>query len=96
MTPEYLEQLADIADPHKLWRKSGLERLKFTPEQKLQIDTGVALRRHADYLRRLARALEEKRSYLVTPLSSNSSASKFVTTPAEHQRLRWDADEHKG
>lgn len=27
MTPEYLEELADIADPDKLWRAPGLEQL---------------------------------------------------------------------
>jgi hypothetical protein len=88
MTPEYLEELADIADPDKLWKLSGWSKEELTPEQKKQVDMGVALRRHADHIRQLRKLLDEGRSLLITPLSKNGSAIKSVDTPPEHQRLR--------
>lgn len=88
MTPEYIDQLAEIADPTRLWRHPVMERHTLTEAQRQQMDTGVALRRHASYQRRLLGLLEEKRSLLVTPLASNSTATKSVGTPPDHERLR--------
>lgn len=88
MTPEYLEELADIADPEQLWRLPGLKQLDLPPEKRRQLDAGVALRRHARHVRTLRQLLEEKRSLLITPLGSNHRASKSVDTPEDHERLR--------
>jgi hypothetical protein len=88
MTPEYLEALADRADPDQLWRLPGLEQLDLPAEQRMQLDTGIALRRHASHLRNLEMMLEAQRSLLITPLSSNSTAVMGVPTPPKHARLR--------
>ena len=88
MTPEYLEQLADLADPHELWRHSGLDQMKFSPQQRLQLDTGVALRRYASHIRRLREMLGTGKSLLITPLSPNGTASMLVPTPPEHVKLK--------
>lgn len=82
MTPEYLEELADIADPNELWRRCWLDREGFTPEQKRQLDTGVALRRHASHVRRMAGLLGTGKSLLLTPLSMNGTEINTVPTPA--------------
>ena len=83
MTPEYLEELADIADPGKLWRMSGLARDCFTPEQKRQLDTGVALRRHASHVRRMRALLGTGKSLLLTPLSISGQDIRDVPMPAD-------------
>jgi hypothetical protein len=88
MTPEYLEQLADLADPAQLWRLDCEQRRALPPEQKAQLDTGVALRRYAYLERDMLRALAERRSWLITPLAPNSSARRLTPTPPEHERLR--------
>lgn len=91
MTPEYLYALADIADPDKLWSKAGrLNRADMQPEQRQQLDTGVALRRLAHHYQRLERARAAKRSVLITPLSINGSAIMEIDTPPQHERLRHD------
>lgn len=91
MTPEYLEELADIADPSKLWRMSGLARDCFTPEQKRQLDTGVALRRHASHVRRLRELLGTGKSLLMTPLSLSGQDIRDVPMPADiKKRLERD------
>ncbi len=87
MTPEYLEQLADMADPEKLWQRPALERLEMPPEKRMQLDAGVALRRHADYQRRLLELLGTGKSLLITPLSPSGTATKIVPMPESHQRL---------
>ena len=87
MTPEYLNELADIADPDKLWRRAGLDRLDFTPEQKRQLDTGVALRRHASHVRRMRELLGTGKSLLLTPLSLNGTDIREVPMPAEIKKL---------
>ena len=89
MTPEYIEALAEIADPNKLWRRPPSD--KFTVEERQQCDMGVALRRHASHLRRLDELLAEKRSLLITPLASHWTAVKSVDTPPDHEALRPDA-----
>ncbi len=88
MSPEYLEQLADLADPRQLWRVAVLSREAFTEAERHQLDTGVALRRHASHIRRLREVLKDGRSLLITPLSDNGSAIKAIDTPADHARLR--------
>lgn len=88
MKPEYLEELAELADPEQLWRLSGLDQMNLSPEKKRQLDTGVALRRHASHRRTLLRLMEEGRSLLITQLSNNSSAAMSVDTPENHERLR--------
>jgi len=88
MTPEYLAELADIADPDQLWRLCGIDQMDLSPEKKKQLHAGVALRRHASHIRQLIRLLNERRSLLITPLSTNSSASMDVDTPSKHERLR--------
>ena len=85
-SPEYVEQLADIADPDQLWRHSGLDQMKFTPAQQRQLDAGVMLRRHAHHLRRLAAIRQEGRSMCITPLGPNSSAVMTIDPPPEHQK----------
>lgn len=87
MSPEYLNQLADIADPRQLWRRSGLDQQKFSPEQKLQLDAGVALRRHAEHVRRMRELIGSGRSLVITPLSPNSTASTTIETPPKHKAL---------
>lgn len=92
MTPEYLEQLADLADPDKLWQLGAFEQLDLPPEKRRQLDTGVALRRYASHVRRLLGALAQRKSLLMTPLSPNGSALRVVDTPPYHADLRF-ADE---
>lgn len=86
MTPEYLEELADLADPEKLWRHAGMDRAGFTPEQNRQVDAGVALRRHASHVRHLRELLDTGRSLLLTPLSLNGTDIVTVPTPPEIQK----------
>lgn len=90
MTPEYLDELANIADPLELWRLLPCEQNNLNDKQRRQLDTGVALRRHADYVRRLNHAYWLEVSYLITPLGTNTSciATKSVGIPKEHKALR--------
>ena len=89
MSPEYLRKLADLADPEELWRTAGLlGRMSMPEEKRQQLDTGVALRRHAEHIERLRRALDEQRSVLITPLSHCGSAVRMTDTPEDHARLR--------
>jgi hypothetical protein len=50
-SPEYIEELAERADPDQLWRRNPLDQLEFPPDQRMQLDTAVALRRYAHHLR---------------------------------------------
>lgn len=86
-SPEYIEQLADLADPDELWRQCGIDQMKFTPEQQRQLDTGVFLRRHASHIRQLERLRAEGKSLCITPLSRNGTATKSIDPPPSHQRL---------
>lgn len=56
MTPEYIEHLAELADPDNLWRRLPDNELAALPdltlEQSAQRDTGLALRHYATLLRR--------------------------------------------
>ena len=83
MTPEYLEELADIADPGKLWRRAFFDRLDFSTEQRRQLDTGVALRRHASHVRRVRELLGTGKSLLLTPLSLSGQDIRYVPMPLD-------------
>ena len=87
MTPEYLLELADLADPDKLWRLPLFDQLELPPEKRRQLDAGVALRRYSSHLDRLRALLDSDRSLLITPLSLSGLAIKTVPTPASHKRL---------
>lgn len=91
MTPEYLEELAELADPGQLWRLRGLEQLDLPADKRRQLDTAVALRRHASHIKRLDALRKEGRSLLLTPLSLGGTAIMEIDTPPEHARLRRDA-----
>jgi len=88
MTPEYLEQLAVLADPEELWRMSGIQQMDLPMKQRRQLDSGVALRRHASHIRTLAQALVESKSLCITPLSTNGAAICLIVTPAKHEKLK--------
>lgn len=81
MTPEYLHELADLADPDELWRLSPLDQINLPPEKRHQLDTGVALRRHADHVRRLRGLLGIGNSLLLTPISKNGTDIRTVKAP---------------
>lgn len=87
MTPEYLRELADLADPDQLWRLSGLDQMGLPPEKRRQLDMGVALRRHASHVEKLRLLLRDCRSLLITPLSLNGSYARSVESEPEW-RLR--------
>lgn len=87
MTPEYLEKLADRADPDRLWRLSPMVRLDLSSEDRKKLDTGIALRRYASHLRKLLSLIPQKRSLLITPISENETAEREVRTPAGHLKL---------
>ena len=79
MTPEYVEHLADLADPDKLYLRHPWDEL--TQAQSQQRDMGIALRRHADDVRRLRALLDTGQSLLLTPLSINGRCIQIVPTP---------------
>jgi len=85
MTPEYLRELADLVDPDQLWRRPVFEPR--TPEQRRQLDAGVALRRYAEHVRELRALIGTGRSLLITPMSTSSSAHMTVEIPEEHLKL---------
>lgn len=87
MSPEYLYELADLADPAQLWRLRGFDQLDLPPEKRRQLDTGVALRRHAQHVAELNALIDSGKSLLITPLSTNSSATMAIDTPARHRKL---------
>lgn len=88
MTPEYIEELADMADPQGLWRTPVLDQRNLPAHLKAQLDAGVALRRHADHVRRLNELVGTKHSLLITPLSANGVAVAVVLTPTDHLLLK--------
>lgn len=91
MSPDYLRQLADLADPDELWKGPILDYLELPEEKRRQLDMGLALRRHASHIETLLDLLEKKRSLLITPLSSNRTAVRSTRTPADHAALRGKA-----
>jgi hypothetical protein len=88
MTPQYLNELADVADPDQLWRLDCFAQMALPTDKRRQLDTGVALRRAAMHEQRLLDVLAERKSLLLTPLSTCGLASAVVATPAKHVRLR--------
>ena len=87
LTPEYLYELADIADPDQLWRLNPFAQIELPKEKRQQLDAGVALRRHAEHIGRLRELLGTGKSLIVTPLTKNSTAVMTIDAPAGHQRL---------
>ena len=87
MTPEYLRELADLADPDKLWTLGAFECMYLPPERRRQLDAGIALRRHAEHVKELRRLLGTGKSLLLTPLSENGTAIMTTRTPAAHRKL---------
>lgn len=85
MSPEYLRELADWVDPEKLWRLSGIDQRELSPEQRKQLDAGVALRRHARHVQTLLELLPLRKSLVITPLSPSSSASMTIDPPGWHK-----------
>jgi len=83
MTPEYLNELADLADPESLWRLSPFAQMDLPPEKRRQLDTGVALRRHAEHVRRLRELVGTGKSLLLSPLSPSGTDVRTVPMPAE-------------
>lgn len=79
MTPEHIEYLADLADPDKLWQRSPFDKL--TPEQAQQLETGVALRRHAAHVRNLEAICGKGLSLLITPTRPNVVYTRVIPTP---------------
>lgn len=90
MTPEYLEDLANAADPEQLWRTPALEQLDLPMSKRRQLDAGIALRRHASHVRRLNELLDTGKSLLITPLSLIGTATKTVPIPDSHLKLLMD------
>lgn len=88
MSPEYLEELADAADPERLWTLSPYVQITLRPEDRRKLDTGVALRRHASDRRRLLDALARGKSVLITPASPNCYAIDTIDTPRQHAKYR--------
>lgn len=87
MTPEYLNELADIADPDQLWRLSPFDQLELEPIQRYRLDTAVALRRYAEIERQLGELLGTGKSLVLTPLSKNGKAWMTIPAPKGHQKL---------
>ena len=87
MTPEYLEQLADLADPQQLWRLGAFHQMELPMQLRHQLDMGVALRRHAAHIRCLRELLGTKQSLLITPIGVNHIATKTVPVPPDHERI---------
>lgn len=87
VTPEYLRELADIADPDQLWKLPIFTQLELPPEKRQQLDMGIALRRHAHDVAELNALRGTGRSLLKTPLTIHGVAIKTVVTPKDHRRL---------
>ena len=88
MSPEYIEQLADKADPDQLWLTPVLKQKDLPEAQRHQLDTGIALRRYASLVRHLNGLIGTDKSLLITPIARLSTISKVVPTPDDHQQRR--------
>jgi hypothetical protein len=95
MTPEYLEQLADVADPDQLWRLDPFAQKELPEDKRNQLNMGVALRRHADHVRQLRGLVGTGRSLVITPMGINGQAVTSIDAPPQHRRLL-DAREAAG
>lgn len=87
LTPDYLYELADIADPDQLWRLNPFAQIELPKEKRQQLDAGVALRRHAEHVRRLSDLLGTGKSLVITPLTKGNTAVMTIDAPANHKRL---------
>jgi alanyl-tRNA synthetase len=96
MSPDYLMKLADLADPDQLWRRAGLDRADFTELQKQQLDTGVALRRHARHTQEVDEAYQKGLSYCITKLGPSHYTKGAIPPPENHQRLIDQQKRHSG
>jgi hypothetical protein len=92
MTPKYLMELADVVDPDRLWALSPLDQMALPLEKRRQLDAGVALRRHAVYVRRIRGLLGTGKSLLLTPLSLNGIDIRTAPMP-ESIRKRLDGEQ---
>jgi hypothetical protein len=89
--PEYLEELADIADPDQLWRLPPFTQMELPPEKRKQLDTGVALRRYASHLRDLATAANQGKSLVLTRVGMNTTRISYRTPPKAWVGARTEA-----
>lgn len=87
MSPEYLNELADAADPERLWTLSPFVQMELPPEKRRQLDAGVALRRYASHVRDMNALLGTGKSLALTPLSALSTARTTIPTPDSHLAL---------
>lgn len=87
MTPEYLNELADLAAPGQLWRLGFWEQTQLPPELRQRLDIGVALRRHAEHVRRVNALLGTGKSLVITPLSPCGTATMTIPAPDKHRML---------
>lgn len=81
MSPEYLNQLAELADPEQLWRLAWNDQLCLSTEQRAQLDTGIALRRHAADVERFERLRGKGKSLILTPLQRHGRHVGLIDTP---------------
>lgn len=86
MTPEYLEQLAEAADPDQVWRTPLLEQASLPAVKRRQMDMGVALRRHASHIRDLQKLIGSGRSLLLTPYGPSVTSVATIETPEKYRR----------
>jgi hypothetical protein len=82
MTPEYINELADTVDPSQVWRLPVNDQQKLPPFMRKALDAGVALRRHAEHVKRLRDLLGTGKSLLLTPISENGSSVRIIATPS--------------
>jgi hypothetical protein len=62
--PQEIEALADRIDHEQLWRRTGMDRDDFTPEQRDRLDAGVYLRRYAHDRFTVLEALKEGAEFM--------------------------------
>lgn len=88
MHPDYLEDLAYVADPDELWRLSFLEKKNLPPDKLNQLHIGIALRRYANFIRSLNHSGEQGKIVLITAICDNGVFTEFVETPEKHKKLK--------
>lgn len=87
MTPEYLNELADMVDPDQLWQVNPFAQMWLAPELRKKLHAGVALRRYAEIVKQLDELLGTGRSLVLTPLSRHGKAWMTIPAPDSHKRL---------
>ena len=83
MSPQYLEELANIVDPDEYWALSLEVQRNLPPEKKAKLDAGVALRRYANLERSIRELIPTERSLLITPFTEVTVAYDFMNTPPD-------------